>query len=105
MIKQERIQRFGDEVGRRFGAERVILFGSYAQGQPTEDSDVDLLVILDHTQKPWQAANAIRQAVRPPFPLDLLVRTPDQIKDRLAMGDFFIRQILEQGKILYEKSN
>jgi predicted nucleotidyltransferase len=65
------------------------LFGSYAYGQPTEDSDIDLLVILPFKEMPVQKAIAIRQQVRSPFPLDLMARTAEQVQQRLEMGDFF----------------
>jgi uncharacterized protein len=78
------------------------LFGSYAYGQPTEDSDVDLLIILPFEEMPVQKAIAIRQAVKSPFPLDLMARTAEQIQQRLEMGDFFIQDIMAKGHVLYE---
>ena len=90
------------QIGERFHPERVILFGSYARGRPTPDSDVDLLVVMRTRRRPAEQAAAIRREVDFPFPVDLLVRTPRQIEDRLAMGDCFIREIVTQGKVLYE---
>jgi uncharacterized protein len=56
-------------------------------------------------EMPAQKAIAIRQQVRSPFPLDLIVRTSEQVQQRLEMGDFFIRDIMEKGHILYEGNN
>ena len=96
------IVQFGRRVGREFGAERVVLFGSHAQGTATDDSDVDLLVIFPFEGKSVYQSVAIRMQLRPPFPVDLLVRTPEMVRQRLAMGDGFMQDILDQGKVLYE---
>ncbi|NJM76732.1 MAG: nucleotidyltransferase domain-containing protein [Acaryochloridaceae cyanobacterium RU_4_10] len=92
-------------MAEKFQPERIVLFGSYAYGQPTEDSDVDLLVILPFEEMPVQKAIAIRQQIRSPFPLDLMARTAEQIQQRLDMGDFFIRDIMEKGHVLYEANH
>ena len=92
-------------VGQQFHPEKVILFGSFANDRATDDSDVDLLVIMDFDGKPWRQATKIRQTLRPDFPLDLIVRTPAQIQDRLNMGDCFIQEITEKGTILYEAAD
>jgi uncharacterized protein len=102
MISFSEIQAFSQQIAEKFQPERIILFGSYAYGQPTEDSDVDLLVILPFEEMPVQKAIAIRQQVRSPFPLDLMARTAEQVQQRLEMGDFFIRDIMEKGHVLYE---
>lgn len=105
MIDFAQIQAFSDKIAERFQPEQIILFGSYACGQPTEDSDVDMLVILPFTEPPVQKAIEIRQQIKSPFALDLIARTPEQIQQRLAMGDFFIRDIIKNGRILYEANH
>ncbi len=102
MISSNEIQLFSQQIAEKIQPERIILFGSYAYGQPSEDSDVDLLVILPFEEMPVQKAIAIRQRVKSPFPLDLMARTPAQIQQRLDMGDFFIRDIINNGCVLYE---
>jgi len=102
MVTMEEIQTFAQLVAEEFHPERIILFGSYAAGAQTPDSDVDLLVILPFEGKTWRMAAQIRKQVRPSFPADILTRTPSQIKDRLKLGDCFIREITEKGKVLYE---
>jgi len=92
-------------IGADFRADRVILFGSHAEGRAAPDSDVDLLVIMPTDRDPVDESVAIRMAIRPPFPVDLLVRTPEKIRQRLSIGDPFIRQILEHGKPLYEAAD
>jgi len=105
MISISQIQAFSQQIAEKFQPERIILFGSYASGKPTEDSDVDLLVILPFEELPVQKAIAIRQQLKAPFPLDLMARTPQQIQQRLEMGDFFIQDIMKNGRVLYEANH
>jgi uncharacterized protein len=98
----EQIEQLGRNIGREFQPQRVLLFGSYAQGTATADSDVDLLVILPFEGRPVDKSVEIRLRLRPTFPVDLLVRTPQKIRERLAMGDDFMRDIIEEGRVLYE---
>lgn len=102
MVALEQISDFGRRIGREFRAERVVLFGSHAEGSATQDSDVDLLVVAPFEGKSVHVSVAIRMKLRPKFPVDLIVRTPEMVKNRLAMGDTFIKEILEEGKVLYE---
>ena len=105
MVTIEQIEAWGGEVGRQFSPDRVLLFGSYASGDPTPDSDVDILVVMPHAKKGWQIATEIRTRAKPPFACDLLVRTPGQIRDRIELGDCFIKEIIEKGIPLYEAPN
>lgn len=105
MIDLVQIQALSQKIAEQFQPERIILFGSYAYGQPNEDSDVDLLVILPFDELPVQKAISIRQQVKSPFPLGLMARTPEQIQQRLEMGDFFIRDIMNNGQVLYEANH
>ena len=105
MIKMEDIEKFGQAIGREFSPERVVLFGSHAYGTPGEDSDVDLLVVMDHDGQSVEQSVAMRMRLRPPFPVDLLVRSPGRVRERLEMGDPFIREILDNGRVLYEAAH
>jgi predicted nucleotidyltransferase len=104
-IEMRQIEEFGRRVGEEFGAERVILFGSYARGNANPDSDVDILVIGPFKGGSVDKSVEIRMKLRPGFPMDLLVRTPEKVRERIEMGDPFMRQILDQGKVLYEADN
>jgi uncharacterized protein len=99
---QTEIKKLCEEIAREFRPQKIILFGSHAYGNPDWDSDVDLLVIMPFKGTPHRQAVAIRSRIEAGVALDLLVRTPRQISRRLAMGDSFIREILERGKVLYE---
>ncbi len=102
MASKEQIDGFVRQVAEEFRPQKVLLFGSHARGAQTPDSDVDLLVVMPFEGKPWHRATAIRDRLRPDFPMDLLIRTPEQIQERLRKGDAFIRQVVEEGKVLYE---
>jgi len=102
MVLMKQIEEFGQRIGLEFGAERVILFGSYARGTVTEDSDVDLLVIGPFEGRSVDKSVEIRMKLRPGFPIDLLVRTSDKVRQRMEIGDEFMRKIIEEGKVLYE---
>jgi uncharacterized protein len=103
MVERPKILSFCNEIARRFRPKKIILFGSYAYGRPTEDSDVDLLVIMNRTRYRGERMSLrIRQAIPAGFPLDLLVRTPNFLSQRMTWGDSFTREILTLGKVLYE---
>ena len=105
MVVKNKIEEFGQRIGCEFGAEKVVLFGSYAAGEATEDSDVDLLIICSFEGRSVDKSVEIRMKLRPHFPVDLLVRSPEEIRRRIQMGDGFIKDILEHGRVLYEADN
>jgi predicted nucleotidyltransferase len=102
MATLQQIQEYAQRLGEELLPQRVILFGSYAYGQPTPDSDVDLLVIAPVEGNTVARAVEIQLKLRPSFPLELLVRSPEKVQERLEMGDGFMREILTKGKVLYE---
>ena len=105
MIDLQEIVALSEQIAREFRPERIILFGSYARGGATDTSDIDLLVILRFRGSGISTATKILQRVRPRFPVELLVRTPERIRQRLAWNDFFLREIMETGKVLYESAH
>ena len=105
LVAMDRIEEFGRRIGEEFGAEKVFLFGSYARGEANPDSDVDILVIGPFEGRNVDRSVEIRMKLRPGFPMDLLVRTPEKVRERIEMGDMFMREILEQGKVLYEANH
>ncbi|PYV16205.1 MAG: hypothetical protein DMG21_12470 [Acidobacteria bacterium] len=103
MVNMEDISRLSEKIAREFRPERVILFGSHAQGNPRPDSDVDLLVILPFEGRNFWKSLEILNRIDPPFSVDLLARRPDDTARRYAEGDPLIREALDHGKILYER--
>jgi len=82
-ITLEQIQEYSDRIAAEFKPERIILFGSYAYGTPTADSDVDLLVVMRFEEDSARKATEIRQVVRAGFPVDLLVRPQPKLSSGL----------------------
>ena len=102
LVPLSAIQRLARQIAERFQPDKIILFGSYAYGTPTPDSDVDLLVVMP-TRNPFAQAVRIGEAIEPGCFLDLLVRPPTLLEKRLQWGDWFLREIVSRGKVLYEK--
>jgi uncharacterized protein len=98
------IRRFARDVATRFQPDKIILFGSYAYGTPHDDSDVDILVIMPARNEIDQRVK-IRWEVPAPFAMDLLVFKPKNVAWRLKEGDWFLREIVSKGKVLYEKAD
>ena len=103
-IPAKAIRQFARQIAERFQPDKIILFGSYAYGRPHAASDVDLLIVMPARNQIDQAVK-ISLAIPSPFPLDLIVRTPRELAWRLEAGDWFLREVMEQGKVLYEKTD
>ena len=85
--------------------EKIILFGSYARGNPTPDSDVDLLVIMETDLSITERYLKVSNLLYPrPFPVDIIVKTPKEIERAISSNDNFIREIVLKGRVLYERS-
>ena len=103
MVDQRRIAELGQRIVQEFQPEKIILFGSYASGQPRPDSDVDLLVVLPFEGKGFRKSLEILNRVSPEFSVDLLARRPEDTARRYAEGDPLVREALDHGKVLYER--
>lgn len=102
-VSMSEIQSLVDIIAEKFNPDKVILFGSYARGDSRSWSDVDLLVVMD-TADMIETGVEIRRALPlTSFGLDVIVRTPAEIDRRLGMNDWFIKEIMEEGKALYER--
>jgi predicted nucleotidyltransferase len=104
-VTLEAIEAVTEQIAEAFQPERIVLFGSYAVGEPDPDSDVDLLVVMDTSLREVDQAIAISQRLHQPFGLDLIVRTPANLERRIAMGDWFLREIVEHGQVMYERTH
>ena len=103
MVAMKEIRTVARRIAREFRPHRVILFGSYARGDATADSDVDLLVVLPFEGRGFQKSLEILNRVDPPFPVDLLVRRPEDVARRYGEGDPLIRDAIDHGRLLYER--
>jgi predicted nucleotidyltransferase len=105
MVPMRDIRAFVRRIVAEFKPRRVILFGSYAYGTPTVDSDVDLLVVFSGRGTAVDRSLDIRLRIPRPFALDLLTRTSEELDRRLAMNDWFMREVVEKGRVLYDSRN
>ena len=101
-IPQKAVNQVVEQIVENFKPQKIILFGSYARGNPHPESDLDLLVIIDTPLKEGKLSLEIRRNLGVMFGLDLIVYKPQHLKDRVEMGDWFLRDILKEGKVLYE---
>src|SRR2546423_12700718 len=98
MVSRAEIQAYADKIAERFHPEKIILFGSYAYGQPNENSDVDLLVVMDHEDRSWKKASEIRSTLGySGFAMDLIVRRNSHVESRISDGDPFYTEIVGEG--------
>ncbi len=103
-ITNKKIKKISDLIAESCKPQKIILFGSFAWGKPTKDSDVDLMIIKQIRKNKRQAQiNLARLLFGQGVPVDTLIYTPREIKKRLELKDFFIQDIFKKGKILYEK--
>jgi uncharacterized protein len=100
-VPRAAIRKYVRQVVERFHPDKVILFGSHAYGKPDEGSDVDLLVVMPAKNEISQSIR-IRQAFDTPFPMDLLVCTPENLAKRLGWNDWFLKAVVEKGIILHD---
>ena len=88
-----------------YAPKKMILFGSHAYGSPTPDSDIDILIIKETSERfidRWVTVQRILTGLHPSIPVETLVLTPHEIRTRLAIGDQFIKEIIEKGEVLYD---
>lgn len=97
-----------ERIATTLKPEKIILFGSYANGNPNHDSDVDLLVIMELNGDYKEKYRAISMSLYPrQFPVDIILKTPKEVEEAMKGGkdnSFFIREIVKKGKVLYDSS-
>ncbi|MBI2331963.1 MAG: nucleotidyltransferase domain-containing protein [Chloroflexi bacterium] len=105
-IPMRTIRALAKHIAREFDPDQVILFGSHAYGKPTAWSDVDLLVVMETPKgEEFEKSLEIRESLsRVTFGLDIVVRSRKVIERRKKLGDWFLIDITEKGKVLYERS-
>jgi predicted nucleotidyltransferase len=101
---QEKIDKMVRRIVKKFKPEKIILFGSYARGTPTRDSDVDLLIIMPVSGSKREKRIEIGVALHDiRIPKDIIVATPDEVERRKNLVGTIIRPALEEGKVLYAR--
>ena len=98
----QKIAEISEKIAREYNPEKIILFGSYAWGEPTRDSDVDLFIVKNGTKTRLEMIREVYDIIfSSGEAVDVLVYTPEQLEKRKKMGDPFIMKILNSGKLLY----
>lgn len=98
----QKIKEVADKIAKEHQPEKIILFGSYAWGEPDHDSDVDLFVVKE-TENTRETAKEIDGSIFPrPFPINLIVYTPAKLKRELNLEEPFVSKITKEGKVLFE---
>jgi predicted nucleotidyltransferase len=101
---EAKISEIREKIVKEIDPEKVILFGSYAWGTPTDDSDVDLLIIQKSDEpRRTRQINLRRKFFGSGVAMDFIIYTPDELNRRLSIRDVFVNKILNQGKVLYER--
>jgi predicted nucleotidyltransferase len=98
----EEIREIARCIVDRFHPQKIVLFGSYAVGAATEDSDVDLLVVMETAEAPLHTAAQIAGAIDHRFPLDIVVFRPSKLKESLERKGSFATTVMTEGTVLYE---
>lgn len=101
---REMLQEMLKRLLGQYAPQKVILFGSYAYGDPHSDSDIDLLIVKETSERfidRWVTVQRILTGTHPSVPVETLVLTPEEIESRLAAGDQFIEEILAEGVVLH----
>lgn len=104
MTRSQEIERIVKQIAEGYRPLKVILFGSYAWGEPTEDSDIDLLVVKETPERFIDRWVAVREMIADPkrrTPVEPIVVTPEELRRRIAVGDQFFQEIVQRGKLLY----
>jgi predicted nucleotidyltransferase len=104
-VSSQKIKKVTEKIVKEYKPEKIILFGSHAWGKPHPDSDVDLFIVKKSKKRQIDRMRELRmKLIGNNFPpMDLLIYTPGELSKRLAIGDFFVREIIEKGQVLYGK--
>ncbi len=110
MIRDERIQKILDEIVEKikteYQPEKIILYGSYAYGEPDEDSDIDLFIVKETDRRGIDRFVDVRRIIYKPerrISVQPIIYTPQEVQKRLSIGDQFVEDILDKGQLLYAR--
>lgn len=97
------VDRAVEQIKTNYQPEKIILFGSVASGLLEEGSDIDFFIIKDTPKRKLDRIDEANNFLDPDIPVEFHIYTPKEIEERLRLGDFFVKEILEKGKVLYER--
>lgn len=99
--RREALQEIVDNIRERYRPERIILFGSWARGV-VDAVDADLLIVKETDEDPWTRLATVDRFVSHAVPVDVLVYTPAELRERIEMNDTFVKEVLEEGVVLHD---
>ena len=103
MKNQKEIKKIVRQIVKKYKPEKIILFGSFAYGRPKPSSDVDLLIIKKTKEKKIKRIKDVLMQIKSNLPVEPLIYNPEEVQERLSLGDFFFQDIIKKGKVVYEK--
>lgn len=105
-VPMKTIRDIAQHIAKRFNPEQIILFGSHAYGKPTAESDVDLLVVMGKPEDEMETMVEIAKSLPIlTFGVDVIVRSRRTLERRKKLGDWFLQEVTQKGKVLYERTN
>jgi len=104
MISIDKVKEKANFIVRNFNPDKIILFGSIANGMHDDNSDADILIIIKSEKSSFDIGVEISSSLKHDIPIDIIVKTPEEIKKRLEMGDYFYQNIFTEGITLYERN-
>lgn len=100
---EKEVKRIVDKIKKEYKPEKIYIFGSFAYGKPHKDSDLDLFIVKNTKKNRGERYMDVgRMILDREMPVDILVYTPGEVKKRIELGDFFVKKIINQGKLVYE---
>ena len=103
MKNQKEIKKIVRQIVKKYKPEKIILFGSFAYGRPKPSSDIDLLIIKKTKEKKIKRIKDVLMQIKSNLPVEPLIYNPEEVQERLSLGDFFFQDIIKKGKVVYEK--
>lgn len=91
------------QIKERYKPQKIVLFGSVAEGTFKEGSDIDIFIIKDTDKRALDRVDEVTELIDPGIPAELHIFTPKEVKERLSLGDFFIKDVLKNGRVVYEE--
>ncbi len=93
----------------KYQPQKIIMFGSFAWGKPDKDSDLDLFIIKNVSQpRPKREQEVYRLLMRyfsdRKLSVDIIVHTPQETDERFLLGDPFIKEVINSGKVIYDRA-
>jgi len=104
MISIDQVKEKANYIIRNYNPDKIILFGSIANGNQDQSSDADILIIINTDKSSFDVGVEILSSLKHDFPIDIIVKTPKEIEKRLEIGDYFYQNILNEGITLYDRN-